>query len=100
MPGSRPQLELGVAARADLQQRVLAAVVQLDARQALGVAAVEAFGEPQNGGQPPDRATAFSREIGVTLVAGSGSGPPMVPRDERHHVDFFGLESAQIAVLD
>ena len=46
-----PELELGVARRANLQQRIVASIVELEAHDRLSVAAIEAFGEPQNGGE-------------------------------------------------
>jgi hypothetical protein len=46
----RPQFELGVAAGPNLQQVVVAAIVELDAADALRVAAVEALGEAENRG--------------------------------------------------
>jgi hypothetical protein len=57
VPGGGPELELGVAVGADLQQRVFATVVQLHSGQSLGVAAIEAFGQSQNGGERFDDAT-------------------------------------------
>jgi len=100
MPGGRPQFELRVAARADLQQRVFAAVVQLDARQALRVAAIEAFGQPQDRGERPDGLPALPRQTSVLLVTVLRRRAPMVPRDQRDRVDFLRLEAAQVAVLD
>jgi hypothetical protein len=47
VPHGRPQLELRVAGRADLEQGVLAPIVQIDARDALRMAAVQALGEAQ-----------------------------------------------------
>ena len=57
-----PQLELGVACRPQLQQGVVAAIVQLDAGDRLRVAAIEAFGEPQNRGERADHAPARRRK--------------------------------------
>src|SRR3954469_17504989 len=47
-----PELQLRVAIRAQLQQSVVAAIVQLEARDRLRVAAVEALGKPQHGSEP------------------------------------------------
>jgi len=74
--------------------------VQLDARQALGVAAVEAFGQPQDRGERADGPPAFSRQMGVLFVTVLRRGRPVVTRDQRDRVDFIGLEAAEIAVLD
>jgi hypothetical protein len=43
-----PELELGVARCAELDEIFLAAVVQFDASHRLCVAAIERFGEPKN----------------------------------------------------
>jgi hypothetical protein len=48
MSRRRPQLQLGVARRPQLQQIVVSAIVQLEAGDGLGVAAIQAFGEPQD----------------------------------------------------
>src|SRR5207247_1753970 len=48
VPGRCPDLELGVARRPQLQQAVVAAVVELDVGDRLGVAAIEAFGQSQD----------------------------------------------------
>jgi hypothetical protein len=45
VPRGGPELQLGVARRPQLQQVVVAAVVNLEARDALRVAAIEAFRE-------------------------------------------------------
>jgi hypothetical protein len=58
VPVGGPQLELGVGLGPQLQQRVLAPVVQLDAADRLGVAPIQAFREPQNGGERANRAAA------------------------------------------
>src|SRR3954471_21978273 len=56
VPRGGPELQLRVAGRAQLQQIVVAAVVELEPVDRLRVAAVEAFGQPQNRGQRPHRA--------------------------------------------
>ena len=53
MPPGRPELELRVAARSDLQQTVLAMIVQVEAGDGLRVAAIEALGQPENGRERP-----------------------------------------------
>jgi len=96
----RPQLQLGVSARANLEERVLPAVVQLDARETLGVAAIEAFRQPEDRGERPHRLAALSRKVHVLFVAVFGRRAAVVPCDERNRVDLLGLEPAQIAVFD
>ena len=96
----RPQLELRVAARPDLQQGVLAAIVQLEPGDGLRVAAVEALGQTQDRRQRPDGPPALAAEVAVVVVAALGRGLPMVARDQRDGFDLVGLEAPQIAVLD
>ena len=100
MPRRGPQLELGITARPHLQQRIVAAVVKLDVGQALRVAPVEAFGESQDGGQGPNRPAPLPRQLRVVVVPPLGRRATMIARNERHRVDFIGLETAEVAVLD
>ena len=69
----RPQLQLGVAGRPELKQRVLAAIVQLEPGDGLRVTAVEAFGQAQDRGQrtngPPPLALRIRRSR-----CGAGAG--------------------------
>jgi hypothetical protein len=58
VPVGGPQLELGVGLGPQLQQGVFAPVVQFDAADGLGMAAVEALGEPEDRGQRADGAAA------------------------------------------
>ena len=63
-----PELQLGVARGTELDEVFLAAVVHLDARDRLRVAAIERFGEPQNRGERangPARLRAERAEVGV-----------------------------------
>src|SRR6266550_7366036 len=55
MPRRSPELELGVARRPQLQQVVVAAIVQLQAADRLRVAAIQTLGEPQNCGKRAHR---------------------------------------------
>ena len=63
-----PQLELGVARRAQAGQVVVAPGIEVDARQRLGVAAVETFGEAHHGREPLDRLAQRSLQLGVPVV--------------------------------
>src|SRR5262252_9922991 len=63
MTGRRPQLQLGVARRAQLQQVVVAPIVQLQAGDRLCVAAIEALREPENRGQRADATTESAPQI-------------------------------------
>ena len=64
----RPQLELGVARGAQSRQVVVAARIEVDARERLGVAAVEAFGEPNHGRECLDGLAQGTLEIAVAFV--------------------------------
>ena len=48
MPARGPELELGIAARAQLYERILPAIVQLHRGERLRVAAIQPFGQPQD----------------------------------------------------
>jgi len=47
----RPQLELRIPGGPELEQRVFAAVVKLDPRDGLGMAAIEVLGQAYNRGE-------------------------------------------------
>ena len=95
-----PELQLGVAARPHLEEVVVSAVVQLDVGHDLGVAAIEAFRETENGRKRADDLTRAARQIAERFVAAFGRRLAMVARDQRNRFDFFRLEAAKVAVLD
>jgi len=96
----RPQLELGIAGRPQLQQRVVAAIVEFDTSDALGVASVERLREAQHRGQRTDRPPRLLAKVDVAVVLAFRRGAAVVARDQRDHLDFPRLETAQVAVLD
>ena len=98
--GGGPELELGVAARPHLEQRVFAPVVQLESGDDLGVAAVEALRQAQNGGKGADGVPPPAAEADVLVVTTVGRRPAVIPRQEGDCLDLVGLEAAQVAVLD
>ena len=100
MPRARPELQLGVTRRAQLQQSVVAAIVKLEAGYGLRVTAIETFGETQHGCQMADAPPPFFPEVAVTDVIAFGRRLPMVACDQRDVFDFLGIESSQIPVLD
>jgi hypothetical protein len=61
----RPHLELRVARRAQLQQKIVAAIAQLEPRDHLRVAAVEALRETQNRREQAHRAPLIRRQVAV-----------------------------------
>jgi len=99
VPRGGPQLQLRVARRAQLQQVVVAAVVKLEARDRLRVAAIEAFREAQNRGERADGAAGPPAQIPKPLVLAFGRRQPMIPRHERDGFDFVRLEAAQVTVF-
>jgi hypothetical protein len=56
VPRGGPQFELGVAARSELKEVVVSAIVELDARNGLRVTAVEILRETKHRRQRPDGA--------------------------------------------
>ena len=95
-----PEFQLRVTRRSQLQQIVVAAIVELEARDGLRVAAIEALGEAQNRRERPHRAARATTQVAEPVVAALGRGLTMVTRDERNRLDFVGLEAAEVAVLD
>ena len=47
----RPELELGVAPGSNLQQRIVPPIMEFNARDGLGVAAIEILRQAQDGGE-------------------------------------------------
>src|SRR6266851_3673597 len=78
----RPQLELGIPCRPDLQQPILAAVVQVEAGDRLRMTAIEILGEPKNRGERAHDAPALSRQLAVAVVIDFGRRATMIARDE------------------
>src|SRR5262245_9191765 len=100
MPRRRPKLQLRIARRPQLEQDVVAAIVQLDTDDTLRMAAVEVFGQAQHGGERPDDATALAFEIAEALVPAVRRRAAVVARNQGDHLDLFGFEAAQIAVAN
>jgi len=89
----RPELQLGVPVRPHLEERILVPIMKLYTRQRLRVAAVEAFGQPENRGQCADHASALAGQLGIVLMVPFRCGPSMVARDECQRVNLVGLET-------
>ncbi len=100
MPRRGPQLELGVSRCPQLQQPIVAAVVKLETGHRLGVAAIEAFGQPQDGRERANGPAPLARQVAKVFVAPFGRGLAMVAGHERDGLDFVRIEPAQVAVLD
>ena len=99
VPRGCPELELRVARRAQLQQVVVAAVVELEAGNGLRVTAIEAFRQPQDRGQRAHRPPGAPPQVGKAVVLPLGRRLPMIAGDEGDGFDVVRLEAAEIAVL-
>ncbi len=100
MPRRSPELELGVARRPQLQQVVVAAIVQLQAADRLRVAAIQTLGEPQNCGKRAHRPPRPAGQPREAVVFALRRGLTMIARDEGDCFDFVRFEAAKVAVLD
>ena len=100
MPRGGPQLQLRVARRPQLQQIVVAAVVELEVRDRLRVAAIEALGQPQDRRERANGAPRAPAQAAEAVVLPLRRRLAVIPRDEADRLDFVRLEAAQIAVLD
>ncbi len=100
MTGGGPDLEFGIARRPELEQIVFAAIVELDARDDLGMTAIEALRQPQEGRERLDRATGLAGQLPVAVVRFLRGRASMVPGDQPDGLDLIRLEPAEIAVLD
>jgi hypothetical protein len=98
--GRGPELELRVAGGPELQEPVLVAIVKFDARDRLGMAAIEAFSQPQQGRELTDDTAPLAGEIAEVDMIAFGRRTTMIPCRERDDVHFMRFEAAQIAVLD
>jgi hypothetical protein len=100
VPRRRPHFQLRVAAGSDLQQAVVAAIVQLDGRDGLLMTAIEAFGQPQNRRQRANGSPAFPAELAEAVVTFLRRRLAVIAGDERHRFDLLRVEPSKIAVLD
>jgi hypothetical protein len=100
MSGRGPKLKFSVARGPQLQQPVVAAIVQLEARDRLRVAPIEPFCQPQHRCQMPNRAAALLLEVAVVLMAAFRRRLTMVASDQRDDFHFLGIEAPQITILD
>src|SRR5262245_17330899 len=95
-----PQLELGVARRPQLEEIVVAPVVELEAGNRLRVAAIETFREAQQRGERADNPARAARQRAEAVVLSFRRRLTMIPRDERNRLDLLGLEAPEIPILD
>jgi hypothetical protein len=96
----RPEFELRIAARPDVQQMVVAAIVEFETGHDLRMTAVEALREAENGAERAHRPARFPLESFETFVPALRRGLTMVSRDQANHFGFVRLEPAQLAVAN
>src|ERR1700745_3692897 len=80
-----PDFELRVAAGVQVEQRVGTAIDEPDIRDGLGMAAVEAFAQPENARQRAHGTPPRTGEARVLVVPLVGRGPTVISRHERDH---------------
>jgi hypothetical protein len=95
-----PELQFGVSRSAELEQSVFAPVVQLDAGDGLGVAAIEALGQTQDARERPYDPASLPGQPGEPRMPTLGRGVAVIARNEREDLDLRGIEAPQIAVAD
>jgi hypothetical protein len=95
-----PEFELRITRRSNLQQRVVAAIVKLDAGDRLGVAAIEIFGQPKHRREPPYDFAPLAPELTKVRLPARRRRTPVIPGHEGDRFDLIGLEAAEVAVLD
>jgi hypothetical protein len=95
-----PEFELRIAGRSNLQQRVVASIVKFDARDRLGVAAIEIFRQAKNRGEPPHDLASLPPEQAEVRMPARGRRAPVISGHECDRFDLIRLEAAEIAVLD
>jgi hypothetical protein len=99
MAGGGPELQLRVARGAQLQQVVVAAIVEFEAGDRLRVAAVKALGQPQDRRERAHGSPGAPPEVGEAVVLPLRRRLTMIAGDEGDGFDFVRLEAAEIAVL-
>src|SRR5262245_53039755 len=100
VPMGGPELQLRVAVRPETSEVVVAARVEIEATEGLGVAAIQALGQAHDRRQCLDGPAQRSAQVAVTLVSLFRGRLPVISRDERDHLGLLRLEAAKIAVLD
>jgi hypothetical protein len=100
MTRRRPQLQLGVARRAQLQQAVFAAIVKLQACDRLRMTAVESFRETQYRRKLSNSTTPLLLQVAVLIVAALGRRLAMVACNQRDDLHLVGVEPSQVSVPD
>src|SRR5262245_8788426 len=95
-----PQLEFRIARGSNLQQCIVATVMEFDASDGLRVAAIEILSQAKNRGELFHDFASFPSELAELVVATRRWRTPVVARDERNRFDLVRFEATQVAVLD
>jgi len=95
-----PHFQFRVARRAQLEQIVVATILQLQLEDRLLMTAVQVLCQAQHRRERANRDPAPALELPEPFVAALRCGLPVIARDERDRLDLLGLESTQVAVLD
>src|SRR5262245_25008502 len=94
----RPELELGIAGCSNLQQRILAPIVEFDARDRLGVAAIEILRQAQDRRETPHDFAALPAKFLEVCVPARGRCTPVIASHQRNGFDLLRFETAEITV--
>src|SRR5206468_2027245 len=89
MAGRRPDLELHVARRAQLQQVVVATIVKFESGHGLRVAAIQALRETKDCGERTNRPAHAALQVAETVVAAFRRRLTVIPGDQRNRFDFI-----------
>src|SRR6266487_405019 len=100
VPRGRPEFEFDVSRRAQLQQVVVAPIVELQPRDRLSVAAIQALRQAKDGRQRAHGAPRAAPQVAEAVVAPLRRRLAMIARDECNRLDFVRFEAAQVAILD
>ena len=96
----RPQFELGVTRGAQAREVVVAPRIDVDAREGLGVAAIEPLGKPDHRREHAHGPALGALEIAVALVRLLRRRLAVIAGDEGDDFNLLRIETAEIAVLD
>jgi hypothetical protein len=100
LPVGRPQLQFGVAEGQQLQQHVVAAIVELNPGDRLRMAAIEVLGQAQHRGERAHDSTLPAPQSAEILVPNLRHATPMILRNEGNGFDLVRLEAPQVVVPD
>jgi hypothetical protein len=96
----RPQFELRVTGCAKLHQILFTTIVQLDAANHLGVAAVQRLGKAKDRRERTDALPPLGTERAVLRVAFRWRRLAVITGDKRDDLGLLRFEAAQISILD